>query len=103
MKKAKIKDFDKYIAHVKENPKAFCNAFYDKLQGDADDDSKRLWTACKSLVDTWGAMAHMFPIRCAKKLTTSIGILKKTVFTGKSQYKNMDMQSSTTEPLSCLF
>lgn len=54
MKKAKIKDFDKYIAHVKENPKAFCNAFYDKLQGDADDDSKRLWTACKSLVDTWG-------------------------------------------------
>lgn len=33
MKKAKIKDFDKYIAHVKENPKAFCNAFYDKLQG----------------------------------------------------------------------
>lgn len=54
MKKAKIKDFDKYIAHVKENPKAFCNAFYDKFQGDADDDSKRLWTACKSLVDTWG-------------------------------------------------
>lgn len=54
MKKAKIKDFDKYIAHVKENPKAFCNAFYDKLQGDADDDSKRMRTACKSLVDTWG-------------------------------------------------
>lgn len=103
MKKAKIKDFDKYIAHVKENPEAFCNAFYDKLQGMRMTTAKDCGLHAKVWLIHGGATAHMFPIRYAKKLTTSIGILKKTVFTGKSPYKNMDMQSSTTEPLSCLF
>lgn len=58
MKKAKIKDLHKYIAHVKENPKAFCNAFHDKLQKNADDDSKRLRTACKSLITDWYYNGH---------------------------------------------
>ena len=63
MKKAKIKDLHKYIAHVKENPKAFCDAFYDKLQENAHDDSERLRTACKSLITE----CKYFIIRNGKK------------------------------------